>query len=87
LFRNNILNNFIKYLVLKIKNYYSRKIFISDICTGVVSIEIRIANGDRYRKLIFYLIIIKMTSRAEKRDLFPNKINISVSKIQNLVRI
>lgn len=28
-----------------------------------------------------------MTSRAEKIDRFPNKININVSKIQNLVRI
>jgi hypothetical protein len=28
-----------------------------------------------------------MTSRAEKVDRYPNKININVYKIQNLVRI
>jgi hypothetical protein len=28
-----------------------------------------------------------MTSRAEKADRYPNKININVYKIQNLVRI
>jgi len=38
-------------------------------------------------KVFFYLSIIKMTSRAEKIDRYPNKININVSKIQNLVRI
>jgi len=61
--------------------------FISDIYKGFVTIGIRIANGNSYEKVILYLSIIKMTSRAEKVDRYPNKININVSKIQNLVRI
>ena len=62
----------------------------SDIWEGLVTIEPSIANGadgiGSNWESFSSPSKVKMTSRADKVDRFPNKININVTKIQQLVR-